>query len=716
MPDSAEALALGLQYHRAGQLAQAEQMYRRVLETDADNADALCHLGGLYLAQGQLGEAVAVLQQVMQLRPDSVELGNDLGVVFAQQGKLDQAVARFRQVIQSRPDYADAYNNLGIVLSQQGKLIEAVSSYQQALRIKADYAEAHSNMGLALGSLGQLPEAIAAHQRALEIKPDFTSAANNLQAAFGAHQRLNQNMADFRMSHWYMPDEPDAYNELGLALKTQGRLTEAIASFQEALRLRPDFAEAHNNLAVVFKERGNWDEAVASLRHALALNPDFAEAHNNLGTMLESAGNLDEASACYQQALSRKPDFAEAHNNLGIILDKQGEYADALTHYQRALALKPDYPDAHHNLGTLLVDQGKLSEGVASYERALQLKPDYVEAHLGRAQAWLQMGDWERGWPELEYRWQRKSFPPRPFHQPLWEGESLADRTILLHAEQGLGDSIQFIRYAPLVKQRGGFVIVECQDGLLPLLATCPGIDRLVTSGSELPYFDIHAPLVSLPRIFRTTLATVPADVPYLFADPELVEHWRQELAPGPSFPNSSLGTRAMIGVAWQGNPGHTNDRHRSVPLVSFEPLARLDGVRLFSVQKGPGTEQLASARERFSLPDLGGQFRTFQDTAAVLKNLDLVITVDSAVAHCAGALGIPVWVLVPYAADWRWLLDREDSPWYPTMRLFRQKELGNWDEVFDRVLVDLTELVAGETVRSPAQAVFSSAGRERDP
>lgn len=717
MPDRTEIFALGLQYHQAGQLAQAEQMYRQVLEIDPDNTDALCSLGGLCLALGQLSESVAFLERAVQLRPESVELRNDLGVILAQQGKLDEATACFRQAVESHPDYAEAYNNLGIALSQQGKLIEAVRSYHHALRIKADYAEAHSNMGLALGSLGKLAEAIAAHRQALEIKPDFVNAANNLSAALGAQQRLTQNLADFRMGQWYLSDDPAAYNELGLALKTQGRLTEAIASFEEALQAHPDFAEAHNNLAVAFKERGNWDEAVASLRQALALNPDFVEAYNNLGTMLESVGNLDEASACYQQALNRKPDFAEAHNNLAIILNKQGKYTEAWTHYQRALTLKPDYPDAHHNLGTLLVDQGNLSEGVASYERALQLKPDYVEAHLGRAQAWLQMGDWERGWPEFEWRWWRKSFPPRPFQQPMWDGSPLDGRTILLHAEQGLGDTLQFIRYAPLVKQRGGFVIVECQPSLLPLLATCAGIDQLVASGSALPYFDVHAPLVSLPGILRTTLETVPAEVPYLFADPERVEHWRQAFAPIPSQAalSSSSGEEGnvkgtfTIGIAWQGNPGHTNDRQRSVLLASFEPLARFDGVRLFSLQKGPGTEQLAAAKERLSLPDLGSQFHTFQDTAAALVNLDLVITVDSAVAHCAGAVGVPVWVLIPYAADWRWLLDREDSPWYPTMRLFRQKEPGNWDGVFDSLVVELAELLAKE-------AVLSSTRRGRVP
>jgi len=850
MPDSTEALALGLHYQRAGQLHQAEQVYRQVLETDPANADALSFVGEICLAQNRLGEAVAAFQQALQLRPHSVELHNDMGVALAQQGKTDHAAACFRQALGCRPDYVEAFNNLGIVLSQQGKLTEAVSCYQQALSIKADYAEAHSNLGLALASLGKLPEAIASHQQALAIKPDFIGAQNNLRLALVAQERLNQDLAGFRMSHCYIPDDATAYNELGLALKTQGRLTEAIASFQEALRLRTDFAEAYNNLGVTFKERGNADEAVASLRDALSRNPDFVEAHNNLGTVLESTGNLDEASSCYRRALRGRPDFAEAHHNLGNVLNQLGKHAEALTHYQQAVELKPDYrdgggvvtaprgpdnqdaadgeqhqgrrladtlalaihyhesgelqmaaryyrqvlaedpehadalyrlggiclalrqfdeavvnfqqllrlwpneaavhsdlgiglarlgkldeavasfrkavslnpqyaeaynslgialaeqgqydeavgcyqqalalkshnPEACYNLGNLLRDRGQLLEAQANYQQALRFKPDHAEAHTNLAMTWLLLGDFGRGWPGYEWRWKTPGFACRPFSQPLWDGSPLAGCTILLHAEQGLGDTLQFIRYAPLVKQRGGFVIVECQQTLLPLLATCPGIDELIPYGSTLPAFDMQAPLMSLPLLLGTHLATLPADVPYLSAPPERREHWRTELAATQAF---------KVGVFLQGDPRQRKNRQRSLPLAAFAPLARLVGVQLCSLQKGPGAEQVAEAAGRFPLIDLGSRFENFADTAAALVNLDLIITVDSAVAHCAGALGVPVWTLLHYAADWRWLLYREDSPWYPTMRLFRQKEPGNWDDVLARVAAELSKQLA---------------------
>jgi hypothetical protein len=273
-------------------------------------------------------------------------------------------------------------------------------------------------------------------------------------------------------------------------------------------------------------------------------------------------------------------------------------------------------------------------------------------------------------------------------------------RTILLHAEQGLGDTLQFIRYAPLVQQRGGEVVVECQETLLPLLATCPGIDQLVARGAPLPAFDTHAPLLSLPGILGTTLTTIPANIPYLTADPGLREQWRHELSSlGDAAPLGDAGRRPAfkVGIAWQGNPQYPNDRQRSIPLARFAPLAQLTGVRLFSVQKGPGSEQLVRGANPFPVIDLGSRFGNFADTAAALVNLDLVVAVDSAVAHCAGALGLPAWVLLPSPSEWRWLRHREDSPWYPTMRLFRQKEPGDWEEVVDRLAGALTALLSVE-------------------
>jgi hypothetical protein len=325
---------------------------------------------------------------------------------------------------------------------------------------------------------------------------------------------------------------------------------------------------------------------------------------------------------------------------------------------------------------------------MASYEQALRIEPDYVPARWNRALASLLLGNFEQGWVEYEWRWKRKQQPQRSFRQALWDGRELSGRTILLHAEQGLGDTLQFIRYAPLVKERGGRVIVECQPSLLELLGSCRGIDVLEAQGSALPEFDVQAPLLSLPRILGTSLATIPANVPYVVADAELVGRCRQELEAVPGF---------RIGIAWQGSTMHKRDRQRSLPLGRFEPLARLPGVRLLSLQVGAGADQLRDLGDRFPIADLGGRFDpwSLRDAAAVISVLDLVISVDSAMAHLAGALGVPIWLLLPFASDWRWLLEREDSPWYPTMRLFRQSEPGDWDGVFDRVTNALAKQLA---------------------
>ena len=335
---------------------------------------------------------------------------------------------------------------------------------------------------------------------------------------------------------------------------------------------------------------------------------------------------------------------------------------------------------------------------MASYQQAVRLKPDYAEAHWNQALARLQMGQFEQGWPGYEWRWKCKEFGTLPpFRAPLWDGSPLDGRTILVHAEQGLGDTLQFIRYIPLVQKHGGRVIMMCQPPLCALLAHCPGIERLMPHGDAPPEIDLHVPLLSLPRLLGTTLENVPADGPYLDAEPDLVEAWRHRLGAYPGL---------KIGIAWQGNPKFRLDRVRSLPLAQFAPLASVPGVHLLSLQKGLGREQLAAPERRFPVTDLGGQLDettgAFMDTAAVMKNLDLVITSDTSIAHLAGALGVPVWVALNVVPDWRWLLDRDDSPWYPTMRLFRQTRLGHWEDVFHCMAEALRERLASPAAPLP--------------
>lgn len=559
--------------------------------------------------------------------------------------------------------------------------------------IKPDFAQAANSLGLALVEVGRLADGEAAFRRAIELDPRFTRAINNLANVLADQGRREEAITYFERALKLDPQYCDAHNNMGNALRELGRHAEAIASFERALSIRPEFHEAHNNLGIAWAGQGKYDRALACYQEALRLKPEYWAAHNNLGIVLANQKKYDEALASYRRALDIKPDYAEALNNMGIVLSQQGDYDEAVICFRRAIELKPDYAEAFSNLGITLTERGELDEALASYNEAVRLRENYPDAYMNRALAFLVRGDFERGWREYEWRWKCKDFNPRKFGKPQWGGEPLDGRTVMFHAEQGFGDTFQFVRYVRMVKeQHGGRMIVWCPKPLIPILSQCPYIDQLTVEGEKLPEFDVHLPLLSLPHIFGTTLTTVPAEVPYLFAKPELVEHWRRELSYIDAF---------RIAINWQGNPRYRGDRHRSIPLEKFAPLAQMPGVRLISLQKGFGSEQIPKLAGKFSVTELGGHVDgaagAFMDTAAVLKNVDLFVTSDTALAHLAGGLGVRVWMPLPKAADWRWLLLREDCPWYPTMRLFRQKEFGNWEEVFERICRGVEELARAE-------------------
>jgi len=481
----------------------------------------------------------------------------------------------------------------------------------------------------------------------------------------------------------------------GWKLIQAGDLPRAETVYRQIVQSDPTLAQAWFQLGTVNQLQGKLDEAVTNYARVLRLSPDHVEALNNLGVALQARGLPDEALACLRRAVRLSPSYADAQNNLGNALQDQGKLGEAEACYRRAIQLKPDSLDANHNLGNVLRAQGRLAESAASYDRAVAIEPGRAQAHLSRAMAWLQMGDFERGWAEYEWRLQCAEYAIPDLQRPLWNGGSLVGRTILLYADHGFGDSLQFIRYASLVTERGGRVIAACQKPIARLIASCPGIDAVFAEGELLPEFDVYAPLMSLPRIFGTTLASVPASIPYLTPGTSLVMHWRHELDPSVGF---------KVGIAWQGNPRYRRDRQRSVPLACFEPLARVKGVQLYSLHKGFGIEQLAEVQSRFLVTDLGSRC-DLTEAAAVMKSLDLVIAPDTALAHLAGAVGVSVWVALSFAADWRWLVERTDSPWYPTMRLFRQKTWGQWDEVFDRMAATLRKMIEGNHADPQAPA-----------
>jgi len=470
--------------------------------------------------------------------------------------------------------------------------------------------------------------------------------------------------------------------KLGVECARQGRLEDAVACFRQAVELDPGCAEAHNNLANALRERGRFEEALLHLNRALECKPDLPEAQLNLAVVLEARGELEEAAALLDEFLQRHPDHALALNNLGSVLKKLGRLQQARHCLEGALARDPRFAQAHNNLGAVLEQLGLWDQAEQCYQQALRWNPHSAEAHLNLGMLWLLRGDFERGWPEYEWRWGLRGTRPRGCGRPLWEGSPLEGRTILLEAEQGLGDTIQYVRYAELVQARGGRVVLECPPRLVELLRTVPGVERVICPHDPLPSCHTWAPVASLPGIFRTTLATIPNRVPYLSVEPELVEAARQRIG-------KCMGQR-KIGLLWAGSPWHKNDRNRSIRLELLAPLARVPEAAWFSLQRGPQAAELWTAAPGFPLTNLERESGRLTETAAAILCLDLVITVDTMVAHLAGALARPVWVLQPFAPDYRWLLDRQDSPWYPTMRLFRQPAPGHWQPVVERIVEEL--------------------------
>jgi tetratricopeptide (TPR) repeat protein len=601
-----------------------------------------------------------------------------------QAGHPHEAERLYRHVLTLNPRHPDSLHLLGVLALQVGRHDLAVALIGEAIGIDATVALYQTNLGNALQALGKLDQATACYRRAIVLRPRYPEAYNNLAATLHAQNQTDQAAIWLRKAIALKPDFPEAYNNLGNLQAALGQAAEAIACYQKAVALRPDYAEAHNNLGAALAGQGAPRQAIACYQTALALQPDFPEAHNNLGIVLNQLGRLEEAAACCRQAIALKPDLQEAYDALGAALADQGKLEDAVACYRTAVKLRPNEPRAHDNLGAALKEQGAPEEAITCFRTAIGLKPDFPNAHHNLAMALLARGDMAEGWPEYEWRWQTARMAPsrRDFIQPQWHGEPANNRTLLIHAEQGLGDTLQFCRYATLAADRGLHVIMEVQKPLARLLQGLRGVDRIVAYGDDLPAFDLHCPMQSLPLALGTTLATIPNAPSYLHADPEQIDAWGARLA-------ASGNPNPRIGLAWAGNPAMTRDRQRSLTPDRLAPLLESPGLHFISLQK--------DAPRNVPLTDFMNDIDDFADTAALVANLDLVISVDTAVAHLAAALGKPVWLLDRFDPDWRWLTDRRDSPWYPSLRLYRQPKPEDWDSVLAEVANDLRRIAVGQ-------------------
>jgi tetratricopeptide (TPR) repeat protein len=604
---------------------------------------------------GRAGDAERLCRNILAIDPNHAQTLHLLGLIEHRRGRSDEAIHRIRLAISRNGRDPAFHHNLGNILRAQGRAAEAAESYKQALSLDPASVDTLYNLGNTCLDLGRWEQAVGYFERALRHRPDTVELHNNL----------------------------------GTAMHELGRHEEAVAAYHKALTLRPEAVETLNNLAAALRALGRLDAAQGYYERAIALRPNHLESLVGLGVVLRDRGLPAEAVALYEQALAVAPDHPEARNNLGVALVDLGRLQEAASHYERVLARQPERAETHSNLGIALQRQGHYAAALTCYERALALRPDYAQAHFNRAIASLLTGEFDQGWEEYEWRFAVAGYD-RHFDRPRWSGERLDGKTILIHAEQGFGDTLQFIRYIAAVAERGGRLVLEVPRPLLRLARTVAGASGVVAAGDPLPPFDCQCPLLSLPRVFRTKMATIPNAVPYLSVPKDAATTWAERIDAAPGL---------KVGLVWAGTAVGAID------LPSLRSMFEVADISWFSLQVGERSADL-SLLDGAKIADLAAWLTDFAETAAAVSRLDLVISVDTSVAHLAGALGRPVWLLLPHLSEWRWLLERNDSPWYPTARLFRQGDPGNWHAVAREVAVALGQIVSSRRSRSATPVV----------
>jgi FkbM family methyltransferase len=583
-------------------------------------------------------------------------------------GRIAEAERLYRTIVDSPPGHELASYGLGVLCAMQGRPLEAIDAYRDAIARRPDLADAHLNLGTTVLTLGRYEEAAAHYRKVIAIRPENAMA----------------------------------YCNLGKALQHLGRRDEALEAYQAAIALQPDDPNTNINLGSALLERRAWDDAVTVTRRAITLQPANAMAHANLGTALLNLGRHEEALASCRQAMSLELQGVAIHASLGGAMLELGALPEAVALCRRAIALDPTVSSAHFNLSHALKNMNLLEEAQVAASQAIALCPDSAEYHFHLAHILLLQGNLLAGWTEYDWRWQLPDFAwisnlHGKFSQPLWAGEDIRDKTILIYTEQGLGDMILFARYLPLVVRRARRVIAAVSPHMRRLLRSIDGVEFVSIRDVPLPRFDVHCPLLSLPRAFATRLDDIPSPTPYLCADPDLQEHWASRIRRGQTATNT-----LKVGLVWAGNPATKRDCFRSPGLANVAPLFSVPGIDFVVLQVGEGRSGLNSNPLPPGVIDLGSELTDLADTAAIISSLDLMISSCTAPLHLAGALGVPTWAMIPYAPYFPWLLERTDTPWYASVRLYRQDQPGrDWSEVIGRIAADLAQLVRSEPGRS---------------
>ena len=599
-------------------------------------------------------------------------------------GKTTEAEAAFQAILAREPRHFDALYWLALIKLRGQRPTEALPLLDRAIEVNPRSALALNARGSALRSLKQPEAALECYDRALAVEPDEVNVLNNRGNVLKDLGRHQDAIACYERAIAVQGEFPEAHFNRGLAFEAMGDYAKALVCFDQALGLRPNYAEAWNSRGIVLQNQKHLNEALASFEEALRHKPIYPDALSNRGAALHALERYDEALATYDRVVVMKPDHAEAFYNRGNTLRALDLLHASIRSFTRGIEIKPVYPEAYTNRGLVEQDVGDVPGAMRSFEAAIQQRPDHVEAHWNLSLALLVSGDLLRGFEKYEWRWKRPTvkLPPESHLAPRWTGEvPLAGKTILLRSEQGFGDTIQFCRYAALCRAQGARVVLEIQRDLVPLMRTLEGPDSVIARGDPLPPHDLQCPLLSLPHAFRTRLDSIPSSARYLAADPAKVAAWQARLQDraGP-----------QVGLVMSGSPTHGRDRDRSIALHTFMtevPLA----LNWVSLQKECRKLDQSLIDARDDIRFFGSELLDFSDTAALVAAMDLVVTVDTSVAHLAGALGRPVWVMLPFSPDWRWLWHGEQTPWYPGMRVFRQPAVGDWNRVFARLKAELS-------------------------
>jgi tetratricopeptide (TPR) repeat protein len=622
------------------------------------------------------------------------------GIAAYQAGNHVAAIDHFTAAAALMPTAQEPRLLLGHIYREMGDLATAVTWLQAGLAFGPNL-QAESGLGLSLLALGRAAEAEPHLRASVALAPGDANLAFALGNALYELRRFEEAVAAHRLALAANPAFADAWSNCGNALLAQKCFADAISCYRQAIALNPTHREAHSNLCSAFFHVGRHEEAVAAGIAAIAAAPDWPVPYSNISPPLRALGRFDEAIGFCLKGLALQPIYPEAYVNLGAALFEIGQFDNAVAASNIALQCRPEHTLALCNRGASFIGLGRIEEAIADLRRAQVLDPTDTEVAFNLGLALLMSGKHMReGFALYESRLARAEPPKRAFPKPRWQGEDIAGKTILLHAEQGFGDTLHFVRYASLVAERGARVVLETQPGLDRLCASVPGVAQVITEGASLPDFDVHCPLLSLPFVFGTDLATIPADIPYLFPVKGEEERWRGLLPAGQGL---------RVGLVWGG--GHRPDQprafqvdlRRSLPLATLAPLGALAGVHFVSLQKGSPASQLVTPP--FPIFDPMPEVQDFADTAALIAGLDLVISVDTAIAHLAGAMGKPVWMLSRFDGCWRWLQARSDSPWYPSLRLYRQKALGDWSPVVAAIAADLAAFAAEGRAATPRAA-----------